>query len=152
MVDNVELNPGSGGVNLASDEISNVHHQRVKVQIGADGAASDVHSGNPLPISGTVTANAGSNLNTSALALETGGNLASIASGQLPDGHNVTVDNGSGGSAVNIQDGGNSITVDGAVSISSGTVTVGNGAGAAAVNIQDGGNSITVDGGVAPQQ
>jgi hypothetical protein len=30
------------------------------------------------PISGTVTANAGTNLNTSALALETGGNLASI--------------------------------------------------------------------------
>jgi len=31
---------------------------------------------------------------------------------QLADGHNVTVDNGAGGSAVNIQDGGNSITVD----------------------------------------
>ena len=31
-----------------------------------------------LPISGTITANAGTNLNTSALALETGGNLASL--------------------------------------------------------------------------
>ena len=31
------------------------------------------------PVSGTVTANAGTNLNTSALALETGGNLATIA-------------------------------------------------------------------------
>lgn len=31
------------------------------------------------PISGTITANAGTNLNTSALALETGGNLATIA-------------------------------------------------------------------------
>jgi len=31
---------------------------------------------NPLPISGPVTANAGTNLNTSALALESGGNLA----------------------------------------------------------------------------
>lgn len=30
------------------------------------------------PVSGTVTANAGTNLNTSALALETGGNLASV--------------------------------------------------------------------------
>lgn len=39
--------------------------------------------------------------------------LASIVSGQLPDGHNVTVDNGAGAAAVNIQDGGNSITVDG---------------------------------------
>lgn len=31
------------------------------------------------PVSGTVTANAGTNLNTSALALETGGNLATVA-------------------------------------------------------------------------
>lgn len=36
-------------------------------------------SGVTQPISGTVTANAGTNLNTSALALETGGNLATIA-------------------------------------------------------------------------
>lgn len=35
-------------------------------------------SGVTQPVSGTVTANAGTNLNTSALALETGGNLASI--------------------------------------------------------------------------
>jgi hypothetical protein len=32
-----------------------------------------------VPVSGTITANAGTNLNTSALALETGGNLASVA-------------------------------------------------------------------------
>jgi hypothetical protein len=32
----------------------------------------------PVPMSGTVTANAGTNLNTSALALESGGNLAAI--------------------------------------------------------------------------
>jgi hypothetical protein len=52
---------------------------------------------------------------------------------QLPDGHNVTVDNASGASAVNIQDGGNTITVDGSltvdlganndVTITSGTIT-----------------------------
>ena len=35
--------------------------------------------GTTLVVSGTVTANAGTNLNTSALALETGGNLATIA-------------------------------------------------------------------------
>lgn len=33
------------------------------------------------PISGTITANAGTNLNTSALALESGGNLATVAGG-----------------------------------------------------------------------
>lgn len=98
----------------------------LKVDLGADN-----------DITGTVTANAGTNLNTSALALESGGNLAAIkaktdnipalgqalaassvpvvltaaqlttltppaaitgfatAANQLPDGHNVTVDNAS---------------------------------------------------------
>jgi hypothetical protein len=37
-----------------------------------------VTGGTPAPVSGTVTANAGTNLNTSLLALETGGNLASV--------------------------------------------------------------------------
>jgi len=40
----------------------------------------------PVPVSGTVTANAGTNLNTSALA---------TSAAQLPDGHAVTVDNAS---------------------------------------------------------
>lgn len=53
-------------------------------------------------------------------ALPTG---AATSAGQLPDGHNVTIDNASGASAVNIQDGGNTITVDGTVGVS-GTVTV----------------------------
>ncbi len=35
--------------------------------------------GNSITVDGTVTANAGTNLNTSALALETGGNLATVA-------------------------------------------------------------------------
>ena len=60
-------------------------------------------------ITGSVTANAGTNLNTSLLA---------TAANQLPDSHNVTVDNASGGAAINIQDGGNTITVDGAVTVS----------------------------------
>ncbi len=45
---------------------------------------------------------------------------AATAANQLPDGHNVTIDNASGASAVNIQDGGNSITVDGTVSVTDG--------------------------------
>ncbi len=152
-------------------------------------------SANQLADNHNVTANAGTNLNTSALAVETGGNLATIAgavagtemqvdvitlpavdtelpaaailtdnfanptapgvgaftmlwdgatwdrapgnstdgitvnlgtnndvtvagvalaANQLPDGHNVTIDNAAGASAVNIQDGGNSLTVDNA--------------------------------------
>jgi hypothetical protein len=46
---------------------------------GANGTAIKVDgSAATQPVSGTVTANAGTNLNTSALALETGGNLAGI--------------------------------------------------------------------------
>jgi hypothetical protein len=74
----------------------------VKVTHGADGSATDVSTASPLPVtlantganatavkvdgsaatqpvSGTVTANAGTNLNTSSLALESGGNLAAVA-------------------------------------------------------------------------
>jgi hypothetical protein len=47
------------------------------------------------------------------------GDLAALVAGQLADGHNVTIDNASGGSAVNIQDGGNTITVDGDVNVTS---------------------------------
>ena len=68
-------------------------------------------------ITGTVTANAGTNLNTSLLA---------TAALQLPDSHNVTVDNASAGSAVNIQDGGNTITVDGAVTVSASDLDIRN--------------------------
>lgn len=49
MVDNTTLNPGVGGDVIASDDISGVKHQRVKMEFGADGAASDVSNSNPLP-------------------------------------------------------------------------------------------------------
>lgn len=66
MADNVELNAGSGGATVAADEIAGVQHQRVKIQYGVDGSATDVSDSNPLPIDdaggsitvdGTVTAN-----------------------------------------------------------------------------------------------
>ena len=50
MVDNVTLNPGSGGIDLATDEISSVHHQKVKIEYGLDGSATEVSHTNPLPI------------------------------------------------------------------------------------------------------
>jgi hypothetical protein len=88
---------------------------------------------------------------------------ASTSALQLPDGHNVTVDNAGGAAAVNIQDGGNAITVDAAaLPLPAGAatsalqlpdghnVTVDNAGGGAAVNIQDGGNAITVDAAALP--
>jgi len=50
---------------------------------------------------------------------------AATAAAQLPNSHDVTVDNASGAAAVNIQDGGNSITVDGTVTANIVPVTSG---------------------------
>lgn len=50
MADNTTLNAGSGGDVIATDDISGVKHQRVKVEFGADGSASDVSASNPLPV------------------------------------------------------------------------------------------------------
>lgn len=88
MADGTELNVGSGGDTISTDDLGSVKVQRVKVQYGTDGNATDVSDDNPMPIDdaggsltvdGSVTANAGTNLNTSALALEAGGNLAGAA-------------------------------------------------------------------------
>lgn len=66
MADNTTLNTGSGGDVISTDDIAGVKVQRVKLQYGVDGSATDVSDTNPLPIDdaggsitvdGTVTAN-----------------------------------------------------------------------------------------------
>lgn len=52
---------------------------RVTLATDSTGVISIDDGGNVITVDGTITANAGTNLNTSALALETGGNLATIA-------------------------------------------------------------------------
>src|SRR5580658_8611382 len=49
------------------------------------------------PVSGTVTANAGTNMSTSALALESGGNLATIATAQGAAGTGISEPTGGSG-------------------------------------------------------
>ena len=44
MADNITVTPGTGA-NIAADEVSGVLHQRVKVSLGADGAAIDAVGG-----------------------------------------------------------------------------------------------------------
>jgi hypothetical protein len=68
---------------------------------------------------------------------------AATAANQLPDGHNVTVDNASGAAAVNVQDGGNSLTVDGTVTANAGTNL-----NTSALALESGGNLATVAGAV----
>jgi len=50
MGDYTSLNAGSGGDNIAADEIGAIKHQRVKVQYGEDGTATDASVTNPLPV------------------------------------------------------------------------------------------------------
>lgn len=67
MADNVTANPGSGGPQFATNEIGGVHWPRMKVTFGTAGVATDVHTGNPLPVgiigtvpvSGTLAVNVG---------------------------------------------------------------------------------------------
>ena len=59
MADNLLYTPGTGA-SVATDDIAGIHFQRVKIVIGADGVnGGDVSASNTLPVSGTVTANAG---------------------------------------------------------------------------------------------
>jgi hypothetical protein len=50
MADNTTLNPGTGGDVISTDDLGAVKVQRVKVQIGTDGAAADVYVGNAMPV------------------------------------------------------------------------------------------------------
>lgn len=130
MADDITLNSGTGGDTIAADDVGGIKHQRVKVQFGTDGVATDVSASNPLPVDNSGVTQP---VSASALPLPAG---AATAANQLADGHNVTVDNASGVSAVNIQDGGNSITVDGTVTANAGT---------GPFPVSDNGGSLTVD-------
>lgn len=71
------------------------HVQSLQIDIGTGTSASPVTTGNPLPVTGTLTCNAGT-LNGAALDSSVDGVealLTSIEANQLADGHNVTVDN-----------------------------------------------------------
>jgi hypothetical protein len=50
MADNTTLNPGTGGDNIASDDIGGIKYQRVKPAWGVDGSAVDASEANPLPV------------------------------------------------------------------------------------------------------
>lgn len=90
MADNVTLNAGSGGDTISADDIAGVKVQRVKVQHGADGSATDVSTASPMPVT----------------LANTGANSTAI----VVDGSGVTQPV-SGTVSANIRDGsGNSIT------------------------------------------
>lgn len=135
MADNTILDgPGVGGDTIATDDIAGIKHQRVKVQYGDDGAATDVSDTNPLPIDdaggsitvdGTVavtqpvavTDNAGSlTVDNAALSVVGGGTQATAL--------RVTVASDSTG-VLSVDDNGASLTVDVGTALPTGTNTVG---------------------------
>jgi hypothetical protein len=88
MADNVTVDNGAlADYQVSTDEAASGHVSRVKlaysangsdthVQADADGVLVNLGANNDVTVTGAVTANAGTNLNTSALAVESGGNLA----------------------------------------------------------------------------
>lgn len=128
-----------GTVELGATSLAALENISVTVtSIGEVEVTND--AGNPIPVSAT-------NLDIRDLTfaadkVDASGSTLGANSGT--DIGDVTINNGSGGSAVNIQDGGNSITVDGTVAATqSGTWTV-TGAGGT-FPVTDSGGSLTVD-------
>jgi hypothetical protein len=120
MADNFITNAGAGGNTFASDDIAGVHHQRVKVEIGADGAAADVSTANPMPVSdaggsltvdGTVTLGAGAANIGDVDVLSVPAPLSTTGGGTEATALRVTIANDSTG-LVSVDDNGGALTVD----------------------------------------
>lgn len=80
--DGSDIGGGSGGSGteyIEGDTDASITGTAILWEDGSD-TLRPVSAAKPLPVSGSVTANAGTNLNTSALALESGGNLDDIQS------------------------------------------------------------------------
>lgn len=92
MADNTTLDPGAGGDTIATDDIGpGVKYQRVKVNFGADGSATDVSSAAPLPVDSeltTVDADTGAGTDTRAgivlVRAESGGGVLVGSANPLP--------------------------------------------------------------------
>ncbi len=123
MADNITLNSGSGGADMATDEISGVHHQRVKVQYGVADSATDVSDSNPLPVDdaggsltvdGTVTAELSATDNAVLDQIETNTSYGdNTGAGTEANSLRVTLANDSTG-LLSVDDNGGSLTVDNA--------------------------------------
>lgn len=112
MADNVTLNSGSGGATLATDDVSGVQFQKVKLDVGGDGATAMLSNSNPVPVG-----DAGGSLTVDNTVLSVVGN------GTAATAQRVTIASDSTG-VIGVGDNGGSLTVDGTVAVS-GTVTVG---------------------------
>jgi hypothetical protein len=116
MADNLSITPGTGAT-AAAEDVAGVLYSKAKLIDATAGSTTPTGvTANPLQValpSATVTT-------LTPPAAITG--FATSAK-QLADGHNVAVNNSTGGAAVNVQDGGNTLTVDGSVTVTNSTAT-----------------------------
>lgn len=101
--------PALGTAGIPSADVLSVQGVASMTALKVDGSAVT------QPVSGTVTANAGSGtfaISAAALPLPSGAATSALQTQPGVDIGDVTVNNATGAAAVNIQDGGNSITVD----------------------------------------
>ena len=125
MADNVTLNTMTGGDSVGADDILGIKYQRMKLVIGADGVNDgDVASTNPLPVTGTVTANLSATDNAVLDAIEVDttsidGKITACNTGAvtLSGGTVTTITN-----VVHVDDNASSITTD---IVDGGSVTLG---------------------------
>jgi hypothetical protein len=126
MADNTTLNAGTGGDVIATDDISGVKHQLVKIEYGIADSATPVSTTNPLPVSlANTAANAtavkvdGSAVTqpvSGSVSASCSGTVAATQSGTWNVGTVSTVTNvvhvDDNASTVSVDDGAGSLTVD----------------------------------------
>lgn len=151
MADNVTLDPGAGGADVATDDVGGVHFQKVKLDGGGDGSSTAIAAGGGVEAAAlrvTVASDSTGVLsvddNGGSLTVDNGGTFAVQADTELTT---ADLDTGAGTdtrAVVGIV----LAASGGAVNVSnSNPVPISDAGGN--LSIDDGGNSITVDGSVS---
>lgn len=112
MADNTELNAGTGGDTIASDDIGGVKHQRVKLSVGADGAASDaVPVSNGMDVTGAAVQAVGivAQFDDTSVGTVTENQFAPV---RISSRRALLVEGVASGTVIPISDGSGSLTVD----------------------------------------
>lgn len=123
--------------------------------LGAGGGLKIDGSGTALPISGTVTADAGSGpfpVSDNAGSLTVDAPVGTPVFVRLSDGASAITTLPVSAASLPLPTGAATAALQTQPGVDIGDVTVNNGSGASAVNVQDGGNSLTVDGTVTVTQ
>lgn len=151
MADNLELNAGSGGATLATDDVSSVHFQKIKIDVGADGVSAALSNSNPIPVSdagGSLTVDNGGTFAVQAaqsgawnvtnvsgtVSLPTGASTAAkqpaLGTAGTASADVITIQGVASMTAVQVADNGGSLTVDngGTFAVQASSVIPGTGA------------------------